>query len=178
MKKILYLSFMFLSAGIMSSCAGNETEKHDENTSHDSAGHHSETKIPVEPTMIADLGISGMVCEMNCVGSVKKTLLGMNGVESMDIEFDPDLDVNHAFVKFDDKIISKEEMISAIEKLNDKQYKVESSEVNPVAETVPVIEEEKKKTSSAEKSEAGKETSHNVEDINVTGIFNVLVNVL
>ncbi|MFN3343538.1 MAG: cation transporter [Flavobacteriales bacterium] len=87
----------------------------------------SKEKAPVHATMIADLGISGMSCEVNCVSSIKKALLKMEGVASFEMEFDAEKDVNHAFVKFDNKVVSPDEMIATIESVNDGIYKVESN---------------------------------------------------
>jgi copper chaperone CopZ len=174
MKKFLFYSLALVFAGSMAACSSTEKDaEHNDHAHGDSTHHHSSVKA--NPNMVADLGISGMVCQMNCVGSVEKTLLGMAGVVSMDIDFDPEQNVNHAFVKFDDKIVTKDEMIKAIESLNDNQYKVESVDVKPVTGQNSSDEEKPAATSSNAKSV---DQSSAMSDLSVTGIFDVLVNVL
>ena len=51
----------------------------------------------------------------------------MEGVASFEMEFDAEKDVNHAFVKFDNKVVSPDELIATIESVNDGIYKVESN---------------------------------------------------
>ena len=108
------------------------------NSSHQEGEHQEENaqKGEVSANAVADLYISGMVCEMNCVGTVNKTLMKMEGVASFEMEdFDGEKDINHAIVQFDKNIVSEQEMISAIEELNDGIYKVESSEVKDLEVT-------------------------------------------
>lgn len=83
-------------------------------------------KSDVQANMVADIGISGMVCEMSCVSSVRNELMSMPGVKSMEMDFDEEAEVNHAIVEFDDRVTNKDKMIAAIEALNENAYKVES----------------------------------------------------
>lgn len=78
---------------------------------------------------VADVEISGMVCEHNCVSSVKKKLTAMLGVTETTIDFDADSDINHAIIKYDNKLTSQEKIVDAIESLNDNSYKVHSFEI-------------------------------------------------
>jgi copper chaperone CopZ len=91
-------------------------------------------KAPVNPDKIAEIGISGMSCEMNCVSSIRKALLKMEGVATFEMEFDAEKDVNTAIVKFDSKAVSAEEMISTIEQVNDGIYKVENESSKSISE--------------------------------------------
>ena len=59
----------------------------------DRAGHTEET--------VAQLAISGMMCEIACVSKVRKELYDVQGVAHADIHFDKDLNVDTAFVAYD-----------------------------------------------------------------------------
>jgi copper chaperone CopZ len=78
---------------------------------------------------IARIGIKGMSCEMACGGAIKKCLKNIEGITTTDIEFDHSNETNLAEVTFDEKTVSEKEMIAAIEKLHDGQYKVKSVEL-------------------------------------------------
>jgi len=122
-----------LGSLVLISCGGEKkNEKKDEKK--DTTAVVTAPKMDVTPNAIADFGIKGMVCEMNCVGSVKKTVLALAGVDSWDMEFDSEKDVNHAKVKFDKTVVSEKQMVDAIQKINDGQYKVESVDVREMTE--------------------------------------------
>lgn len=131
MKKY-FTSFTAIAAIVfVSACGGGATEKEQPESEQKDSTMKAE-KAPVNPDMIADLGISGMSCEINCVSSVRKTLLKMEGVASFEMEFDANQDVNHAIVKFDSKVVSRQEMIDAVQAVNEEAYTVESSEEKPI----------------------------------------------
>ncbi|MBK8500469.1 MAG: heavy-metal-associated domain-containing protein [Flavobacteriales bacterium] len=76
-----------------------------------------------EPVTTADLSIDGMSCEMMCGGAIKKALasLGVTGTEiKMSVTEGPD----HAIVTYDDSKVSDAQLVEAIQKLYDGQYKV------------------------------------------------------
>jgi copper chaperone CopZ len=129
MKKLIIFSSIAL---FFAACGG---EKKEDTPAADSTKTEAAApKAEVHPNMIADLGISGMACEHNCVGSVRKKLLSMAGVATFEMAFDANAEVNHAIVKFDKNIVSEQQMIDAIQELNDNQYKVESKEFTPLQE--------------------------------------------
>lgn len=75
-------------------------------------------------TTFADLSIDGMSCEMMCGGSIKKALAKLPGVHSTEIRFVEGEEQDHAVVDFDASKVSDTELIEAIQKLHDGQYKV------------------------------------------------------
>ena len=75
------------------------------------------------PVVTADLSISGMSCEMMCGGAIKKALATL-GVEATEIKMSEDESPDHAIVTYDDKKVTDEQMIKAIQDLYDGQYKV------------------------------------------------------
>ncbi len=76
-----------------------------------------------EPVTTADLSIEGMSCEMMCGGSIKKALAAL-GVTGTEIKMNEAEGPDHAIVTYDDSKITDAQMIEAIQKLYDGQYKV------------------------------------------------------
>ena len=76
-----------------------------------------------EPVTLADLSIEGMSCEMMCGGSIKKALAAL-GVTGTVIKMSEVEGPDHALVTYDPAKITDAEMIQAIQKLHDGQYKV------------------------------------------------------
>jgi copper chaperone CopZ len=77
-----------------------------------------------DPITFADLSIEGMSCEMMCGGSIKKALAKLPGVNSTEIKFVEGDERDHAIVTYDETKVSDAQMIEAIQKLHDGQYKV------------------------------------------------------
>ena len=98
-----------------------------------------------EAKATAKIGINGMSCEMMCGGAIKKCLKGIKGVKDATIDFDQNNPVDVAEVDFDDSQVSEKELIAAIEKLNDGQYKVKSVELVITETSFEKIEDEKNK---------------------------------
>lgn len=136
-------SFLWVATALFIIACGEKTPSAPNAVIPNSVTEEKAEKQVVHPDMIADLGISGMSCEMNCVSSVRKALMKMEGVASFEMEFDAEKDVNHAFVKFDSKVVSKQEMIEAVELINDEAYTVETSAESVISNegTVNVSEE-------------------------------------
>lgn len=103
----------------------------------------------INPNMLADISISGMVDELNCTEPLKNLLLAMVGVTEIEIDFNSENEINHAKVKYDNSKINDREMVDAIEKLNEGAYKVEGVELKKLNENTAVS---KKKNDEAEVS--------------------------
>jgi copper chaperone CopZ len=78
---------------------------------------------------VAQLAISGMMCEIACVSKVRKELYDLPGVTRADIQFDADRKVDTALVVFDPKVVSPETLIATVEEIGDGLYDVETAEV-------------------------------------------------
>ena len=76
------------------------------------------------PVTVADLSIEGMSCAMMCGGSIKKALALLPGVSGTEIKFIEGEERDHAVVTYDESKVSDAEMVEAIQKLHDGQYKV------------------------------------------------------
>jgi copper chaperone CopZ len=128
-KPILCLAL--ISSLLFSSCG--ETKKEEEKKEETSSFRSSDEK-KITPNMLADISITGMVSEVKCVGSMKKLLSAMVGVTEIEIDFSNSKNVNHAKVKFDNKIVNDKQMVKAIEKLNDGAYKVGNVDLRKIDE--------------------------------------------
>lgn len=102
-----------------------------------SCGVQETTKVEVEDTSVAteekkevvanaevEMNIEGMTCMINCVTVVKKALKNTEGVGEVTVDFDPDRSIDKALIKFDDQLVSEDQIKSVIEELNNGIYKV------------------------------------------------------
>jgi copper chaperone CopZ len=129
------LSFLLISSLFISSCGGEKKEKEDKKE--EKKEETSQLNLSDKGIManrLADISIIGMVSEVKCVGSIKKLLSAMVGVTDFEMNFNSTNDVNHAMVKYDVNIINDQEMVNAIEKLNDGAYKVGEIEIKKLEE--------------------------------------------
>jgi hypothetical protein len=121
-----YLSLVACSTLIFASCS----EKKETKTI-------SKTKIVVKTNQVVankilDAEVSGMVCKMGCGASIRKEMLGTDAVQSCEVNYEDDRATNNIKVAFDNKKISSKELISRINSLNEKQFKVVKSEVKDI----------------------------------------------
>lgn len=77
----------------------------------------------------AKIGVKGMSCGIACVKKIESTLGKMEGVKLAKVDFKSDESVDFANVEYDESKITEEEMVAAIEKLSNGQYKVNSIEI-------------------------------------------------
>jgi len=83
-----------------------------------------------EAKCTAKIAVDGMSCSKMCTGAIAGCLKKMEGVKATEIYFDPERKAeDFATIEYDEKKITEKEMIAAIEKLNDGQYKVKSVEI-------------------------------------------------
>lgn len=140
----LILSSAIAVSIIVSSC-GEKKEEKKEDSKEESAFLNSSSK-GIIPNMFADISISGMVCEMNCVSSVKTLLTEMVGVTEIEIEYNTESKLNHARIKFNTAQVSDEQMVDAIEKLNDGAFKVEKVDLKKIKEKTKRKKDDKEVT--------------------------------
>jgi hypothetical protein len=117
MKNISLLLFSLL---FFFSCSTEKSEK------------ISKTKIiektnQVVANRILELEVEGMVCKMGCGSSIRKEMLATNAVESCEINYEDKRKSNQVKVAFNKDKISADELISKINSMNDKQFKVVNS---------------------------------------------------
>lgn len=94
----------------------------------DVAVEHVDRPGATEET-VAQLAISGMMCEIACVSKVRKELYDLPGVTRADIQFNADRQVDTAHVVFDPKVVKPETLIATVEDIGDGLYDVEAAQV-------------------------------------------------
>lgn len=90
-----------------------------------------------QPMATADLGISGMTCEMMCGGMIKSALAKVPGVENTEIVFHDGDKIGYAKVTYDPAKVDDAKFVQAVQALADGQYKVESIAVVKQVKNAP-----------------------------------------
>jgi hypothetical protein len=96
-------------------CSSDEKQKK-------SANEVKRVKVISNQIFVAEIG--GMVCKMGCGGSIRKSLMQTNAVSRVEIEFEDGADRQLIRVHFNKEMISQNEIIHLLEKINNKQFKV------------------------------------------------------
>lgn len=112
MRKVL---FVLIGVSLLVGCGSKE----------DGNGHEGDQEQQHETSMVAanetlNLGIEGMVCSVGCAKAIEEKVGGMDGVASCVVSFKE----GTAEIKFDNKLISSENIKETITTMNDGQYKV------------------------------------------------------
>lgn len=81
-------------------------------------------KVVVNPNQLLTMEIDGMVCQMGCGGSIRKGLKETKGVASVEFDFEEERKTNVAKIAYDKSIVSSEELINVVSKLNEGQFLV------------------------------------------------------
>jgi copper chaperone CopZ len=79
-----------------------------------------------KPMATADLGISGMTCEMMCGGMIKSALVKVVGVEKADVAYTAGDAIGHVKVTYDPAQVEDARLVETVQGLANGQYKVES----------------------------------------------------
>ncbi len=170
--KIVVIGF----AVLVSACSSSSTEK---TVAEDNGITITKTVVKDAPESkcTAKIAVDGMSCSVMCAGAIKGTLKKMDGVQVADVYFDPERKKSDfATIEFDNKKVTEKEMIAAIEKLNDGQYKVKSVEIVISEVSYQKIDEKLEKKD--EKSPAPKVTAFNTISIVMPSIFAILDKVI
>ncbi len=124
--KSLFISL--LSISILVSCANKEEKVFLRKESHSA----SNTTKSVKPNSILTMKIDGITCMMGCGASIRKELYATKAVKNVDFDFEEGRETNTAKIAFDDSKISQKEMIEIISKMNEKQFTVGETNVEPL----------------------------------------------
>ena len=89
---------------------------------------HVDRAGQVEET-VAELAISGMMCEIACVSKVRKDLYDMPGVTRADIHFDAEQSIDTAFVVYDPALVEPEALIATVQEIGEGLYSVKAAQV-------------------------------------------------
>ncbi|MCE3294989.1 MAG: hypothetical protein K0R65_703 [Crocinitomicaceae bacterium] len=90
--------------------------------------------------------IEGMMCEKGCGSSIRKELMNTHAVQSCEFDFDSDRKENTVKIAFDKSKISVDQLITILNKINDKQFKVKETNTSNI------------ESSSNKEEKAGEET--------------------
>lgn len=78
----------------------------------------------IVPNRLLTMEIDGMVCEMGSGESIRKALNKLEGVSSVEFDFEDERATNRAKISFDKNQISVDEMVKAITDIQDGQFKI------------------------------------------------------
>lgn len=122
------LFISLLSISILASCANKEEKVFLRKESHSV----SNTTNTVKPNSILTMKIDGMTCMMGCGASIRKELYSTKAVKNVEFDFEEGRETNTAKIAFDDSKISQKEMVEIISKMNEKQFTVGETKVEPM----------------------------------------------
>jgi copper chaperone CopZ len=130
----------------------------------------------VKPNFMANIEVSGMVCEVNCVSAVNQALMSLEGVASVEIDFDSEKDTNNVQVKFDNTLVTADKLKETIESLNNHQYKVEKYQEKAMEDNTEVKQD---KEVQADLPDKKKEKTFEIrENFTMPNLFNVIISYL
>ena len=136
MKKFLYLPILALT---LFACTCDDTCDPE-------AEAEATAQAEVTATAVADkmmtMEVSGMMCKMNCGGSIKKALKSTTGVTDVEIDFEDGREINLAKVSFDSKLVNEQQMMEAVTSLYDNQYSVSTTSVSNLSQEISIDEED------------------------------------
>jgi len=136
MKKFLYLPILALT---LFACTCDDTCDPE-------AEAEATAQVEVTATAVADkmmtMEVSGMMCKMNCGGSIKKALKSTTGVTDVEIDFEDGREINLAKVSFDSKLVNEQQMMEAVTSLYDNQYSVSNTSVSNLSQEISIDEED------------------------------------
>lgn len=78
----------------------------------------------VKANTVQEMGVKGMVCQMGCGGSIRKSLKETCAVERVEVNYIDTLDEQIIKVFYDRKQIGPKQMVQLLTELNDKQFSV------------------------------------------------------
>jgi hypothetical protein len=78
--------------------------------------------VKVKANRMLTVEIEGMACEMACGGSIRSHLKSTGAVERVQFDFEDGRRIQTAFITYNSKKISDEEMLELIQSINEKQF--------------------------------------------------------
>lgn len=154
------------------SCSVNKDE------SNTQANNNISVNKDVQPNYVANMLVSGMVCEVNCVSAVNNALMQLQGISSVEIDFDSERDTNLVSVKFDNTIVTEDKIKQTIESLNDNQYKVEKYEERILENNTQVKQDKEIHAATGVKINTEKNTYGLSDNFSMPNIFDVIFSFL
>jgi copper chaperone CopZ len=125
MKKIVFILPLYIA---VFSCT-HEEEKIIIKNAGAKKGNHTSNATTVIPNKLLSVQVEGMSCEMNCGGSIRKTLKKTGAVSRVEFKWVDEAEKQQTLISFDDSKISQEEIIQIIEKINEGQFQTSGSKL-------------------------------------------------
>jgi hypothetical protein len=110
---------VFLLIIVTFSCSSSEIDVH-----RDQINKNKSVKLKVIPNEILVAEVVGMVCKMGCGGLIRKEMIQTNAVSLVEIDYKDKLDKQLIRIHFDNKLISKKQIIRRLEIINNNQFKI------------------------------------------------------
>jgi len=85
---------------------------------------NTEQQKEVHANHVALVTVEGMVCKMGCGGAIRKGLTEMDGISSVEIEYEDDRSTQLVKVQYDNNEINGKLISDKIEEINDQQFSV------------------------------------------------------
>ncbi len=126
MKKIFSIVAL---ATLVVSCSSNDKGTVVSVKHHDTSNSTTE-KVAVNQLMTVE--VAGMSCVHSCGGAIRMNLKDTKAVDRVSFDFEDGRKVNICKITFDEKKISEQQILSIIEKINDKQFKTGKHSVAPI----------------------------------------------
>lgn len=178
MKKLNLISFLLLLI-VSFSCTEKESSKLVKTEKKKSRIVVKTDKVMADRLLTAK--IQGMMCEKGCGSSIRKELMHTDAVESCEFDFESDRKENMVKIAFDKDKITADKLISILNSMNEKQFKVSKSQTSTI-ETKTEKPEEKDESSlkpghvSVEKDEARTNASDTIHETpNLLQIFSRII---
>lgn len=117
-------TFFLVIAIAVFACTSNEKPK---------STHKTSNKVKVISNQVLVAEVEGMICKMGCGGAIRKELIHTKAVSRVEIDYQEDSKKQTIKVHYDNQLISKDQIVKKIEKINNNQFKVYpigTSEIN------------------------------------------------
>jgi len=85
---------------------------------------NTEQQKEVHANHVVFATVEGMVCKMGCGGAIRKGLTEMDGISSVEIEYEDDRSTQLVKVQYDNNEINGKLISDKIEEINDQQFSV------------------------------------------------------
>lgn len=81
-------------------------------------------KVKVISNQVLVAEVEGMVCKMGCGGAIRKELIQTNAVSRVEVDYEDGATKQTIKIHFDNKLITKSQIVKKLEKINNSQFKV------------------------------------------------------
>ena len=142
--------FLILIAGFTLLSCSESKEKKVVRTEHIVSEDNQTAKVVSNREL--SMEIDGMSCVMGCGSSIRKELYATKGVSEVSFDFEENRKTNIATIKFDEDLVTVDQMIDIVNTMNEKQFKVGETKSNELETEPTVLIEETTESKKPQKS--------------------------